>query len=255
MSQTLKFLVGRQFDGQVNSNKSCYFIKNNAMFLINCGHGVVDAMRRTHVLDGITEVYIVITNSSKSHLYDLRKFLFVLKNKKIKPKLIESISLDKNILKKLGLMEDDDYQLLEPLKNNIKWINFLAVPHKNKKFSCPIEIILDGKKIFYGGDAYNIPFAIAQYDEYYFDFSDKKDEYALDVDKIKNIIKKNKIKRNKLWLVHLQNVQALEIARKIGMQVAQEEERKFTRITTSKKPIIKKPIMTNYKQNIQSKEQ
>ena len=230
MSQTLKFLVGREHEGQVNNNKSCYFVKNGTMILVNCGKGVVDAMKRTKALVGVKDVFIVITLSNKEHLYDLKKFIEVLKRAGIKPKIIESISLDKNLIKKMKINEDDDYQLLEPLQNNVKWINFLAVPHTNKKLSCPVELYLDDKKIFYGGDCGIIPFSIENYDEYYFDFGDMKEEYYLDVEDIKKLVKKNKIKKQQLWLVHLQNVQALQNAQKIGMKVAQEEERKLTQI-------------------------
>lgn len=229
MAQTLKFLVGREYNGQINSNKSCYFIRKNVLFLINCGKGVVDAMRRKHTLNNIKDVYIVVTNSSKEHLADLKKLFFVLKNKNITPKLIESISVNKKLIKRMGLKEQEDFVYLEPLQNNVKWINFLATPHTNMNFSCPVELYLDDKKIFYGGDCASIPFSIEGYDEYYFDFGELNNEYALDPKKIERIIKKNKIKKHQLWLVHLQNLRALQVAQKIGMQVAQEEQEKLTR--------------------------
>ena len=235
MAQTLKFLVGREYNGQVNSNKSCYYTRKGVMFLINCGKGVVDAMRRKHTLDGIKDVYLVITNSSKEHLSDLKKLLFVLKNKGIKTKIIESISVNKKLLKRMGVKEHEDFEFLEPLANNIKWINFLATPHSNYDFSCPVELYLDDKKIFYGGDCSTIPFSIENYDEYYFDFSDLKNEYYLSPEKIEKIIKKNKIKKSQLWLVHLQNLRALQIAQRIGMQVAEEEQQKFSKAKPIKK--------------------
>lgn len=229
MAQTLKFLMGREYKGQVNTNNSCYYKKNGILFLINCGKGVVDAMKRTRVLTDIKQVYVVITNSSKEHLADLKKFFFVLKQAKIKPIIIESISVNKKLLKRMGINEGDDFAFLEPLSNNIKWINFLATPHSNKNFSCPIEMLLDGKKIFYGGDTGLVPFAIKGYDEYYFDFSDKQSEYFLDVAKVKMLVQKNKIRKQQLWLVHLQNLQALQLAEKIGMQVAEEEKAKLVK--------------------------
>ncbi|MBO5399260.1 MAG: hypothetical protein J6A18_03320, partial [Alistipes sp.] len=63
--------------------------------------------------------------------------------------------------------------------------------------------------------------------EYYFDFSDKKSEYHLDPLKTRNLVQKNQIKQNQLWLVHLQTVNALKIAQQIGMQVAEEEKIKL----------------------------
>ena len=227
MSQTLKFLVGREYKGEIGNSKSCYYKKGSTFFLINCGKGAVDAMKRTKALKGVKEVYIVITCSNKEHLQDLKKFIYVLKAGGVTPKIIESISLNKKLLKKMGVNEGDDYQTLEPLSSNLKWINFLATPHKNKNFSCPVELYLDGKKIFYGGDCGIIPFAIKGYDEYYFDFSDKKSEYHLDPLKTRNLVQKNQIKQNQLWLVHLQTVNALKIAQQIGMQVAEEEKIKL----------------------------
>lgn len=230
MSQTLKFLMGREHKGQVNSNNSCYFKKDGTMFLINCGKGVLDAMKRTKALKGVKDVYVAITNSDKAHLADLKKFFVLLKTAKIMPKLIDSISLNKKLIKKMGIIDGEDCQVLEPLSNNVKWINFLATPHKGKDFSCPIELYLDGKKIFYGGDAGIIPFRISGYDEYYFDFADKKSEYAMSPQKLKSLVKKNNIKQSQLWLVHLENVAALKTAQKIGVRVAVEEQEKLAKV-------------------------
>lgn len=234
MSQTLKFLVGREREGQVNNNKSCYFVKSGVMVIINCGKGVVDALKRTGAMKGVKEVYQIITHSSREHLYDLKKFFTVLKANGIKPKLIESVSLDKDLIKKLKLNEDDDYQLLQPLRDNCNWVNFLVTPHTDKSYSCPIELNVDGKKIFYGGDCGIIPFAIENYDEYYFDFAEKSDEFHLDVHKVKKLVQKNKIRKNQMWLVHLTNMRALQIAQKVGMNVAEEEKAKINKIEAKK---------------------
>lgn len=212
------------------------------MVIINCGKGVVDAMRRTKVLNGVKDVYVIITDSTKEHLYDLKKFFAVLNINKITPKLVESISLNKKLIKKMGLKDGDDYQLLEPLKNNCKWVNFLAVPHNNKSISCPVELYLDDKKIFYGGDSGSIPFAIKNYDEYYFDFADLKDEYHMDYEKIKKLAKKNNLRKSNIWLVHLTNLRAMQIAEKIGMQIAEEERKKFEK-SAPKPPLFKKPTI------------
>lgn len=243
MSKTLKFLVGREYKGQVNSNKSCYYVKGGKMILINCGKGVVDAVRRTKALVGIKDVFVVITNSDKAHLADLKKFLFVCKTGGVVPKIIESISLNKKLLKKMGVVDGEDCKFLEPLSNNINWINFLATPHKHKGFSCPVELFLDGKKIFYGGDAGIIPFAIKGYDEYYFDFSDKQNEYYLSPSQVRSLVQKNQIKKNQLWLVHLQNMQALKLALQIGMQVAEEEQSKIENIEKKQAKKARKEVV------------
>lgn len=230
MSQTLKFLVGREREGAVNNNKSCYIIKNGVMIIINCGKGVVDALKRTGVMKGVKEVYQIVTHSSKEHLYDLKKFFMVLKANGITPKLVNSVSLDNALIKKMGLVDGDDYQTLEPLKDNCNWVNFLVTPHKDKSMSCPIELNIDGKKIFYGGDCGVIPFSIEGYDEYYFDFAEKSDEFHMDITKIKKLSQKYKIRKSQMWLVHLTNMAALQMAERIGMNVAEEEQAKINNI-------------------------
>ena len=230
MSQTLKFLVNREHKGQVNSNKSAYYKNGKTLVLINCGKGMLDAMKRGKTLYGVEDVYVIVTCSDKNHLADLKGFFAVLKNAGIKPKLIDSISLNKTLLKKMGINDGEDCQMLEPLSSGLKWVNFLATPHKAKGFSCPVELRLDGKTIFYGGDCGIVPFAIKGYDEYYFDFSDKKSEYHLNPLTARNLVQKNAIKQNQLFLVHIQTIEALKTAHKIGLNVAREEEAKLTRI-------------------------
>ena len=230
MSKTLKFLVNREYKGQVGNNKSAYYKNGSTLVLINCGKGVLDAMKRGKVLNGVKEIFVIITNSDKAHMADLKKFFFICNQAGVKPKLIDSISLNKPLLKKMSIVDGEDCKLLEPLSNNIKWVNFLATPHKNKNFSCPVELYLDGKTIFYGGDCGQIPFAIKGYDEYYFDFSDKQSEYHLDPAKARRLVQKNGIKQSQLWLVHIQSVQAMKLAQQIGMQVAEEEQTKLAKI-------------------------
>ena len=81
--------------------------------------------------------------------------------------------------------------------------------------------------IFYAGDCKDIPFNIQGYDEYYFDFAEKESEYFLGPDGIKRLVKKNKIRKNKLWLVHFMSARSLELAQKAGIQIAREELKKF----------------------------
>ncbi|MDD2227402.1 MAG: hypothetical protein PHH71_02325, partial [Clostridia bacterium] len=190
-------------------------------------------------------VYQVLTHDSKDHIYDLKNFFEYVKSKTGNtPKLIDSISYKKETIKKLGLIEGRDFEYVEPLKNNFNWINFLAVPHGDKSLSCPIELYLNDKKIFYAGDCANIPFYIENYNEYYFDFSaDQENEFFFDIEGIKRIVKKNKIKRNNLWLVHFISRKALQIAMNAELQVAKEEVAKFTeKVKTSSNSVKKQSI-------------
>lgn len=228
MSQTLKFLISEATGNKAINNKSCYFKKDGVLIFINCGKGVANAVKKSGVLKGVKEVFQVLTHDSIDHMHDLKPFFeYVKAQTGTLPKLIESVSFKKNKLKKLGIKDGDDYITVEPLKNNFNWINFLVVPHSDKSLSCPIELYLNNKKIFYAGDCGNIPFSIENYNEYYFDFADKASEYFMYPEKIKELARKNKIRKDRLWVVHLRNARALEIAQMAGMQVAMEEKKKI----------------------------
>ena len=236
MSQTLKFLESKVNGKKMINDKSCYYKKDGIMIMINCGNGVASAVKTSGVLKNVKQVYQILTHDSIDHTHDLKEFFAYAKGETGNtPILIESISFNKKtLLKKRGIKEDVDCEVLEPLKAGFNWINFLAVPHSDKSMSCPVELFLNNKKIFYAGDCNNIPFSIQNYSEYYFDFADKESEYFLGPDGIKRIVKKNKIRKNKLWLVHFVNENALRMAQKAGLQVAKEEIAKFTKVSAIK---------------------
>ena len=249
MSQTLKFLISETAGTKSVNNKSCYYKKDGVLIIINCGKGVANAVKKSGVLKDVKEVYQVLTHDSMDHIYDIKPFFeYVKAETGSLPKLIDSISYKKNKLKKLGIKDGDDYISVEPLKNNFNWINFLVVPHSDKSISCPIELYLNNKKIFYAGDCGAIPFSIENYNEYYVDFADKQSEYFMYPEKIKELARKNKIRKDKLWVVHLRNVRAMEIAQMAGMQVAKEEKRKFATLSKMPKKLKKEVSQKNQNQ-------
>lgn len=248
MSQILKFLISESAGKKSINNKSCYFKKDGIMILINCGKGVAAALKKSKVLKDVKEVFQVLTHDSIDHLHDIKPvFDYIKAETGSLPKLIESISYKKEKLNRLGIKEGKDFISIEPLKNNFNWINFLAVPHSDKSLSCPIELYLDNKKIFYAGDCGNIPFSIENYDEYYIDFADKESEYFMYPEKVKKLAKKNKIRKDRLWVVHLMNARALKIAQMAGMQVAAEEKKKFKTLAKMSKKVTKE-VPKNQKQ-------
>lgn len=242
MSQTLKFLESKINGKKAVNDKSCYYKKDGIMIMINCGLGVLDAVKTSGVLKNVKQVYQILTHDSPDHIHDLKEFFAFAKGETGNtPILIDSISFDKDILKKRGIKPDIDCQILDPIKSGFNWINFLAVPHKDKSMSCPVELFLNNKKILYAGECNNIPFNIQGYNEYYFDFADKESEYFLGPDGIKRLAKKNKIRKNRLWLVHFISERALRMAQHAEMQVAKEELHKFDKVSLKTKNLTKKP--------------
>ena len=222
MNQTLKFLGRGSAFNKNEINNSAYFKKGNVLVLIDCGKGVYEAIKNSGIMKGVKNVYQIITHTHKDHIEDLPSFFDYCNDElKIKPNLLNTLSINGNKIEKLGLKEGRDFKYVEPLSKNFKWVNFLVVPHSKTLDTCALEINFDNKKIFYSSDCNNIPFQIEGYDEYYLDCSESGNELHMDIDKIKEIIKKNKIKKQQVFLMHIESQRTLEIARQEGLNVVQ----------------------------------
>ncbi len=239
MSQTLKFLGRGSAFNKNEINNSAYFKKGNVLVLIDCGNGVCEAIKKSNVMKGVKNVYQIITHTHKDHIEDLPKFFDYCNDElKIKPNLLNTISINGNKIEKLGLKEGRDFKYIEPLSKNFKWVNFLLVPHSKTLDTCALEINFDNKKIFYSSDCSNIPFQIEGYDEYYLDCSESGNELHMDLDKVKEIIKKNKIKKQQVFLMHIESQRMLDIAKQEGLNVVQTIlAPEKSKITTVKKEI------------------
>ena len=222
MSQTLKFLGRGSAFNKTEVNNSAYFKKGSVLVLIDCGNGVLDAIKRSDIMKGVKKVYQIVTHCHNDHVADLPAFFDYCNDElKIKPYLLNTISLQGGKVEKLGLKEGRDFNFVEPLSKNFKWVNVLLVPHAKDMDSCALEINFNNKKIFYSGDCSNIPFDIPNYDEYYLDCSESGNKLHMDIKKVKEIIKKNKIKKQQVFLMHMESQRMLEIAREEGLKVVE----------------------------------
>ena len=222
MMQTLKFIGRGSAFNNKEINNSAYFEKDGVFVLIDCGKGVADAIINNNLLKDVKQVYVVITHTHNDHVADLPKFLDYCNDiLKIKPNILQTISIENDAFEKLGLKEGRDFKFVEPISKNFKWINTLLVPHAKQVDTCALEIYFDGKKIFYSSDCKNIPFQIEGYDEYYLDCSENNPENHMDIEKIKEIIKKNKIKKQQVFLMHIESQRTIDMAREEGLEVVE----------------------------------
>lgn len=222
MSQTLKFLGRGSAFNKSEVNNCAYFKKGSVLVVIDCGNGVLNAIKRSGIMKGVKKVYQIVTHFHDDHVADLPAFFDYCNDElKIKPNLLNTISLEGGKAIKLGLKEGRDFNFVEPLSKNFKWVNVLLVPHAKNMDTIALEINFNNKKIFYSSDCSNIPFDIPNYDEYYLDCSESGNKLHMDINKVKEIIKKNKIKKQQVFLMHIESQRTLEIAREEGLKVVE----------------------------------
>lgn len=222
MSQTLKFLGRGSAFNKSEVNNCAYFKKGSVLVVIDCGNGVLNAIKRSGIMKGVKKVYQIVSHFHDDHVADLPAFFDYCNDElKIKPNLLNTISLEGGKVEKLGLKEGRDFNFVEPLSKNFKWVNVLLVPHAKNMDTIALEINFNNKKIFYSSDCSNIPFDIPNYDEYYLDCSESGNKLHMDINKVKEIIKKNKIKKQQVFLMHIESQRTLEIAREEGLKVVE----------------------------------
>lgn len=239
MKQTLKFVGRGSAFNKTEPNNCAFYKKDGILFIIDCGEGALEGLVKAKAFDKVKHVYQIITHMHNDHVAELGKtFAYCNQVLGIKPNLINSLSIDLKKLAKHGIKEDKDFKRVEPIVNNYKWVNFLLVPHAKNMDSCALELYLDGKKIFYSGDCSNIPFAIDGYDEYYLDCSESKNPLHMDIARIKQIIEKNKIKKQRVFLMHIESARTLALASQNELNVVETVmENGRVKTVVKKKPL------------------
>ena len=155
----LKFLGRGSAFNTKEGNTSAYFIRNDALFLIDCGETVFVKILELNLLKdtNIKKVYVLITHLHSDHVGSLSSFiLYCYFNKKIKPRVFCN---DRNITKLLNingslknqywvpfkLKELEEYGLeVEAIKNNHV--------QEIKSYSFKIRDVKDNTRILYTGD-------------------------------------------------------------------------------------------------------
>lgn len=86
---TIDFLgIGSTWNVE-QDNTSAYIKKGNKMILIDCGETIARKIIKENILEGIEELYILISHTHSDHIGSLGTLLFYSKyNKKIKNKIV-----------------------------------------------------------------------------------------------------------------------------------------------------------------------
>lgn len=164
----LNFLgTGSAFNTE-KGNTSAFIKKDNSLLLIDCGGTVFHRLQELNLLDGVENLYIVVTHTHPDHVGSLGEVIFYsyyilkqiptifLPNKK----LIESfltcigVSTDMYKLNSMEIIDTDDIHL-----GKFR-IEFLSASHVDTIPAYGFIMSINEKSLYYSGDTNNISVSV-----------------------------------------------------------------------------------------------
>ncbi|WNM50996.1 metal-dependent hydrolase [Staphylococcus phage Alsa_3] len=159
--------IGSAFNSQEYGNNSWYFLKNNKIFIIDCGSTVFNTFKEKG-LDKYESVNVIITHLHTDHIGSLGtliEYLFYVKG--FKPDIITDIHLRKDLRTLLSIsgIEESMYNLItntyedKEVYHSDLGITFLETGHvpQLQSYSLLIDFWDTKKRIFYSGDTNDLP--------------------------------------------------------------------------------------------------
>ncbi|AQR96537.1 MBL fold metallo-hydrolase [Clostridium saccharoperbutylacetonicum] len=201
-------------------NTSAFVKQNSSLLLIDCGGTVFHRLQELNLLDGVENLYIIITHTHPDHVGSLGEVIFysyyILKqiptiffpNKELIESFLTSIGVSSEMYKLNGVeifeIIDVDDMMLGKFS-----IEFLPVSHVDTIPAYGFIMRLNDKSFYYSGDANNISFSVVnrimsgEIDRIYQDTCglDYQGNNHLSLKKLCSIVQPGY--RNKIYCMHL----------------------------------------------------
>ncbi len=149
-------------------NTSAYFIRDNTLFLLDCGETVFTALNMRNLLNNIHKAVILITHFHADHCGSLPTLVsFLTGVKHVESVLVNPVPDRLRLFLNIAGTEDKSYQLIAPYVNDngigdtvrIDGISITPyrVQHSENMPSFGYVLADESETIFYSGDAAAIP--------------------------------------------------------------------------------------------------
>lgn len=240
MNQALKFLGRGSAFNVEEGNTSAYFIKDNILFLIDCGETVFYELKSCNKLQhlikehDIKDIHVYITHLHSDHIGSLSSLIYYcyyVLGMEIKihypdidrfyfgynSPLIQLLTLQGNVI-------DTHYEfLLEPHE----CICSKKVTHVNEFKSYSYTINLDDdKKIYYSGDCKEIESELIEinngsYNQVYLESCLNESAVHMCIDYLDEVISKDKTIRDRIYIMHIDSLDLIEKVKEYGFKVVE----------------------------------
>ncbi len=156
---TLTFLGKGSAFYPAYGNTGAYFLKENTLYLIDCGESTFAVLQKKGILEGIDQVYALITHLHADHVGSLASLIsYLYYEKNIRAAVIHP---EQTILSLLDLegIEAAAYQWHQVMPENTAGIEIIPVPVQHvETMSCYGYLLADqSEQLYYSGDASDIP--------------------------------------------------------------------------------------------------
>lgn len=205
----LKFFgTGNAFS---EKNTSAYFIKNNELYIFDCGETVFTQIKKSKVLDNVKAVNLFLTHLHSDHSGSVGSLLFYLASKDFPVENARVFFPEQDKIYNLLTLFDVQDLCVRLSQKDVEKMNVLPVKQKHNRInSFGYLFSNDNKTEYFSGDTQEISqeildlFKAGKIDRLYVDTSfDKNGEYHLYYKKLDECIPKNL--RKKVTCMHLKD--------------------------------------------------
>jgi ribonuclease BN (tRNA processing enzyme) len=220
----LDFLgLGSAFNTDLG-NTSAYIKKNTSLLLIDCGSTVFSKLHRIGLLDGVSDIYVIITHTHADHIGSLSDLIFYsqyILNQR--PTLFFPYrELLDTILRCMGV-KSEFYNIIDTNKalienNDLKLeVSFFAASHVDTIPSYGFLLKTDSCTIFYSGDSNDISsFVLKSHDTCGIDYYGNP---HLSLERLESYIKPEL--RHKVYCMHIDSQFDKEKAKSLGFNIVE----------------------------------
>lgn len=219
----------------IDGNTSAYFIDKSNLFLIDCGESVYAKLIENNILEGINNVYLMVTHTHPDHFGSagnlaINYYFGSNKTKKIYiilPKRAKHKRNIKMLLKHSGCKGTFNFikeNMFDNMYSSFKSIRYVKTDHCDALNCYGLIFTTENGLVYYSGDTRDpkiLKALIASgepIDKIYIDTTEK-DPVHLDIKTINSIVPDEL--KSRVYCMHLKDDKIIELAQSLGFNVVE----------------------------------